>query len=105
MNKKSIIQAVVIVACFGGAGMVLYNGFFKNSSSDLATGVAPVANIANKEPILPFGALSENSLLSAFKKPKFLFGQQDYPKLDPGSDLGINEEELIKPLPKPAENP
>jgi hypothetical protein len=104
MNKKSIIQIVIIVICFGVAGMVLYNGFFKGPSSDLTTSVNPVSGGAKKEPILPFGSLTESSLVNAFKKPKFLFGQQEYPKLEPGFDIGIREEDLIKPLAEPTQN-
>lgn len=104
MNKKSIIQIVVIVICFGAAGMVLYNGFFKSSGSDLAGSASVVSGDVKKEPILPFGSLTESSLLNAFKKPKLLFGQQEYPKLEPGFDIGINEEELITPIVEPVQN-
>lgn len=104
MNKKSIIQIVVIAVCFGAAGMVLYNGFFKGTGDQLAGSVSVVSGGAQKEPILPFGSLTESSLLNAFKKPKLLFGQQEYPKLEPGFDIGINEEELITPIVNPTQN-
>jgi hypothetical protein len=34
MNRKKIIQFVIIIIAFGGSGFVLYNGFFKNTNNE-----------------------------------------------------------------------
>ena len=34
MNKKKIIQIIIIVIAFGASGGVLYNGFFKNTNHE-----------------------------------------------------------------------
>ena len=69
INKKTIIQIVVIVVAFGGSGLVLYNGYFKNKADSLAavqnsqgvmsgdlgnSGVA--ATGGSSQQILPYGA-------------------------------------------------
>lgn len=93
MNKKVIIQIVIILAGFIGAGMVLYNGFFKgnSTSSTLKLESEPIAGIG-QEAILPYGATLDFNIL---KKQNLFFNQVIYPKLDPNNDYGISPENLI----------
>ena len=112
MNKKTIIQIVVITICFGGAGLVLYNGLFKKSGSNpTVTGIAPAAMVGGQsgqsgqssesnEAVLPYGSLSKDAFDKVLKRQNFRFGRQNYPKLNPDSDLGVREENLIPPIEK-----
>jgi hypothetical protein len=114
MNKKNIIQIVVVVICFGGAGLVLYNGLFKKGSSSPVATTAPGAQTAlpgqtaptavvgsqNSEVVLPFGPLSKEAFDKVLKRQNFRFGRLSYPKLNPDLDLGIQEENLIPPIEK-----
>jgi hypothetical protein len=95
MNKKLIIQIVVIAVAFGASGFVLYNGFFKNSGTPAVlslTGGAP--STGQDEAILPLGTSLDFSVL---KKQNLQFGNMQYPKLDP-TTVGIPENQLIKPI-------
>lgn len=111
INKKTIIQIVVIVVAFGGSGLVLYNGYFKNKADSLAavqnsqgvmsgdlgnSGVA--ATGGSSQQILPYGASLDFD--KVFKKRILNFGLVDYPKLQPQLDVGISETDLVQaPLP------
>src|SRR6185503_342306 len=95
MKRKKIIQFIVIVCAFGGSGIVLYNGFFKNNNqealqnatpiiigsaasgspdSNLPAPASPIAG-ANSQNLLPFGdkldysILDKESLQSSGYKP------------------------------------
>jgi hypothetical protein len=110
MNKKKLIQLVVILACFGGSGFVLYNGLVKKSPSSAVPVVLPTGNTdafnqtaqalsgTATEKLLPYG----NSLdfTKVFSKINLKFGLTIYPKLDPNSEVGVPENQLIKPEPK-----
>lgn len=90
MNKKTIIQLVIIIGAFLGAGLVLYNGLFKGS-------VRPevddsMAKVKNSQAILPYGETLDFTVL---KKQDLLYKLVEYPKLDPSSDFGISEDDLI----------
>ena len=96
MNKKVIIQIVVIASAFIGAGIVLYNGFF-NSSNHAALNQIMVANQGapqSQEEILPYGKKLDFSVLTD-KKRTFYYQQVTYPKLESTSDVGIDEHNLI----------
>lgn len=94
MNKKLIIQIVVIVIAFGASGIVLYNGFFKNGSSQPALGSAQTSAGDQSQAILPYGSTLDFSIL---KKQDLQFGTVQYPKVDPAL-VGIPENQLIKPI-------
>lgn len=108
MNKKTIIQVIIIILCFGGAGFVLYNGMFKKNGSTAEVLPATVMNGNNSKEasnlndreVLPYGPLNDDAFDKVLKKQKFNFGGQNYPKLDPGSDLGVWEDRLVPPLEK-----
>jgi len=105
MNKKKIIQLIVVAACFGGSGLVLYFGYFKKNtpavpvSYNSALGVESMAGQAvtgaATEKILPYGdSLDLNKVI---KTNKFEYRVITYPVLDPNTEIGIQPNELIKP--------
>ncbi len=93
MNKKVIIQIVIIVGAFVGAGSVLYNGLFKNNVS-VVTSVVSLGAKEN-EKILPYG--STLGLDNNLEKRGFQFGLMNYPEVAP-SEVGILESALVVPL-------
>jgi len=104
MNKKTLIQIIVIVGCFVGSGVVIYNGLFKKtppSITDVSTS-GVTSQPSDEEAILPYGSkLDFDSVFN--KKNKFIYGKLDYPKLNYSLDVEIDEKMLIKPAVKPKE--
>jgi hypothetical protein len=100
MNKKTIIELVIIAAAFFAAGLVLYNGFFNgnNNASLLAetAGNSPAA----QQDILPYGnTLNYDSTINP---KRFQYSQIEYPQVDSRTEIGIFEANLIPPAPQPA---
>ena len=96
LNKKTIIQLVVIVVAFGAAGLVLYNGMFKsNNSASVATGSLSSSAQAAEE-ILPYGGSLNFQVLDP---KRFQYNQITYQKLDPKAEVGISPDSLIVPPP------
>ncbi|MDR3643014.1 MAG: hypothetical protein P4L74_05305 [Candidatus Doudnabacteria bacterium] len=99
MSKKTIIQLVIIVAAFGLAGVVLYNGFFSQGSP----ASAPATLVSSGSPqtpqqILPYGSGPLD--FSVLSSRPFVFGQIQYQKLDPNSEVGVNPAAMISsPVP------
>ncbi|MBI5530617.1 MAG: hypothetical protein HY918_03910 [Candidatus Doudnabacteria bacterium] len=95
MNKKTLIQVIVIVVAFGAAGIVLYNGFFSNSGG--TTAETETVQPIDESALLPYGdTLNFKGIL--YKRP-FQYGAVDYPKLNPNSEVGVPVSSLITPLP------
>jgi hypothetical protein len=96
MNKKLIIQLVIISAAFIGAGVVLYNGFFKNNNTSALVPAqrAALAVPQNQSAVLPYGNKLDFSVLT---KQNLFYNQVSYPLLDPANDYGIPEPNLITP--------
>ena len=92
MNKKFIIQIVVIIIAFGGAGLVLYNGLFKSSG----TGTAPVAPAAAQQSILPYGTAMDFD--AVLYQHNLQYNVVSYPVLNADSEVGIPVEKLITPI-------
>ncbi len=93
MQKKNIIQILVIAVCFLISGIVLYKGLFQGGSApELAT---EGANVQNEE-ILPQGASFD--IDKAFKNSSFNFKQVNFPKIDLDNDLGTAEQDLVIPF-------
>ncbi|MFA5991440.1 MAG: hypothetical protein WC794_04305 [Candidatus Doudnabacteria bacterium] len=84
MNKKVIIQIIIIVGAFAGAGFVLYNGFNQGAGSSTSVIGTPVAN--ENEKILPFGFTP--SFDTNLEKRGFQFGTMSYPAVE-RKDIGI----------------
>ncbi len=108
MNKKTIIQLVIISAGFIGTAIVLYNGFFGKSGQQTGISMISNANMAgNSEQaditdasgkILPYGnTLDFKKVLS---RQGLKYGIVKFPKLNETLEVGIEEEALIKPPPK-----
>jgi hypothetical protein len=100
MNKKQIIQIVIIIGAFSAAGFVLYNGLFK-SSGNAAVFQSPGLAGGQSEPedLLPNGDSLNFDIL---KQQNLIYNQVAYPKLDPQNDYGIPEGNLIIPPPAPS---
>ncbi len=95
MNRKTIIEVIVIVGAFVGAGVVLYNGLFKNSQS----GVDPLLEHPKAiEKILPYGDTFNYKQLEELKLKKFQFGVISYPKVNPSTEVGKNVDTLLESL-------
>ena len=102
MNKKLIIQIIVIVVAFGGAGLVLYNGLFKGSSSQTAS-TAVSTDAGSQESILPYGSSygfpgTDKDYGKVLKRNNLLYNLALFPKMDL-SEVGILVTNLITPLP------
>lgn len=99
MNRKTIIQLVIIIAAFGGSGVVLYNGFFKKPAlpviQPLGVGVDSSGTAggspASTGPILPYGRTLDFSQLN-----KFQFGAVDYQQINTSTELCVPVDELIR---------
>ena len=96
MDKKTIIQSVIITVCFLGTGIVLFKGFSGGSSSSLPA-TNQTLNPGTTEKILPGG--DKFDIDTTLGKHKLQFGRYSYPKLDFGSEVGKPETELVSPLP------
>jgi hypothetical protein len=94
MNKKTIIQIVIIVGAFAASGMVLYNGLFKNSTPDLSLSASDgAAGAGSNEKILPYG--DKLDFKTVLEKQNLQFDIVDYPKLDPQAEVGVDLGNLI----------
>jgi hypothetical protein len=104
LNKKTIIQLVVIVVAFGAAGLVLYNGFFSNNNASSSAVVSDVpfqsmstSTSTSAQSILPYGDTLDFS--KVLDSTRFQYNQIDYPQIDPQNDVGISQDSLITPAP------
>ena len=96
MNKKTIIQLIIIVVAFGAAGLVLYNGFYGNNGPAQSVGGAPSLS-AVAQAILPYGKTLDFS--KALDPKRFQYNQINYSQLDPQNEVGISQDSLIVPPP------
>ena len=94
MNKKTLIQLIIILGAFGGAGIVLYNGFFRNQPTPISVSLTGTPQATQN--ILPNG---ESLNFTVLHSRPFEYDQIQYPKLDPQSEVGVPVENLIKSLP------
>lgn len=97
MNKKNIIQIIIIFACFAASGIVIYNNFIKKPSLplELSQGSNAPQAAQVEAPILPNGEVFD---LAEIRNSKFRFNLLDYPKLNYASEVGTNEQDFLKPL-------
>jgi flagellar basal body-associated protein FliL len=99
MNKKQIIQIIIIIVVFSAAGLILYNGLFKNKNdAALLEDSGSPATQGQPQELLPNGNTLDFGPLSS---QNFYYNQVDYPKLDPSSDYGIPDSSLFPPPPLP----
>lgn len=117
VNKKTIIQLVIIVVAFLAAGLVLYNGFFNNSNNAASQTGMPGGSLQSSsssvsmfmpastssssstptQSILPYGETLDFGKVLDSKR--FQYNQINYPQLDPQNEVGIFPDSLITPLP------
>jgi hypothetical protein len=112
MNRKKLIQIIVIVGGFAASGAIIYNGFFKSSGSTPVlvnqnlpqnqTSAAQAGGVAagpgNAGELLPPGASLDFS--KVLDKHGLRFGVVNYPQLDPDSEVGVPVDQLIKTQPQ-----
>jgi hypothetical protein len=112
MNKNLYIKIAVIVACFGGSGLVLYFGLFNKGPAPTAvmpslpgfeqmtvTGSPAGGEISALQNILPNGGTLDFS--KAINPSRFKYHVVQYPKLNPATEVGIPPNEIILPPPAP----
>jgi hypothetical protein len=93
MNNKFIIQIIIIVGAFVGAGFVLYNGLFKQNGQP----AAPIsAAAASQQNILPYGSTMD--LDGVLYQRNLQYNLVAFPVLDPNAEVGVPENKLITPL-------
>ncbi len=108
MNKKTVIQIVVVVCAFSGSGIVLYKGFFRNSRppnvisltagpGGSGAGLRPAQAAAGKsiDKILPNGASLD---LDVLKRPRVEYGLRPEKNTVSEPEIGISQFELVVPL-------
>jgi Flp pilus assembly protein CpaB len=97
MNKKTIIQIIVIIAAFGGAGIVLYNGFAKNPNSGQSEESSYLEASKSQEKVLPYGETL--NLKAVLNQRPLQFSGDVGEKINPASDVGSPENAIITPRP------
>jgi len=97
MNKKTIIQLVIIVVAFGAAGVVLYNGFFQGDANNSLQNQGVGSASSTSQEILPYGNNLDFS--QALNSNRFQYNQTTFPQVDPKKDVGIPVSGLIPPPP------
>lgn len=90
MNKKVIIQIIIIVGAFAGAGFVLYNGFNPGANSSVSVVGTPMTN--ENEKILPFGFTSNFD--TNLEKRGFQFGTTSYKPVD-RNEIGVTPDSAL----------
>ena len=89
MNRKTIIQLVIIIAAFGGAGVVLYNGFFSSPEPDVSVSTTQSGAVSQSPgAILPYGSSLNLEIFHSKALANFQFTPSTYPKLNPQGDVG-----------------
>ena len=93
----------MIVICFSGAALVLYNGLFKKSNLSVPASqglLTAGANGAAAENPLPYGDNLKAELKKVLSRNNLQYGILSYPKVD-AAEAGIPATDLVKPLPPP----
>ncbi len=113
MNKNAAIKIAIVVICFGGTGLVLYFGMFRNKrpappvaafmqggGPQLGGGAQPViaGGVSALEDILPNGGTLDFS--KVIDRNRFRYHLAEYPKLNPNTEVGVSINALILPAPK-----
>ena len=103
MTNKQIIQIVIIIAGLGGAALILYNGFFKNSPQSVQSlqsvqiSDGSQAGQPENADILPLG--DSLNFSRVIDRNRFQYNQAGFPKLDPQNEVGIDPNRLVVPKP------
>ena len=106
MEKKKIIQIVVISVCFIGSGVVLYNGLYSSpkatavpASTSPMPGAQAGATVSvpanNSSALLPYGDKPLD--FSNLKKDgRFQFDAVNFATISTSTDIGVDIPDLIK---------
>src|ERR1035441_3866810 len=86
LNKKTIIQFVIMIASFCGVAIVLYNGFFANKGP-ASPAVSVGAAAQSPQDILPYGG--DNFDFSVLTKRPFVFNEISYQTVNTSTEVGI----------------
>lgn len=95
MDRKKIIQIVVIIIAFGASGFVLYNGLYKPKTplnpallvEQLGAGVPGAASPDN---LLPHGKTFD--IAGVINPHNFQFDAISFPKLSTSTEVGLYDE-------------
>ena len=94
MNKKLIIQIVIVVVAFGASGLVLYNAFFKGPEGVPITMTTTGTQTVTPDNLLPYGS---NPLdFSILHSRPFQYNQITFPTLNPQTEVGVAPDVLIE---------
>ena len=97
MNKKLIIQIVLIVVGFSGSGYVLYNGFFKNSAPAVSVAPEVVGEPGQAvEKVLPYG--DKLDFKGVLDQQNLQYNVITYPVVATATEVGIVEQGLVQSL-------
>jgi hypothetical protein len=98
MDKKKIIQILIIACAFGGSGLVLYNGMFKKPplppGVTVAAGVPGTSPGSGANPLLPYGKILDFD--GALGRKTLQFGAIQYGRISTTTDVGVPVSSLIK---------
>lgn len=102
MNKKTIIQIVVIVCAFGAAGYVLYSGLVKKAPVPAMPIGGPAQSQQASAPVnVPkVDGVSLDEQFKVLSKNGLQYGIVTYPQLST-DEVGVPLKSLVKPLPSP----
>ena len=84
MNKKTLIEIVVVVLGFIGTAYVLYTGLFSGGASAPTPTTSPIT----AQNILPYGDTFDYQKIDDLKNQNFQFGAVPYPVLNAGTEVG-----------------
>ena len=97
MDKKKLIQIIVIIIAFGGSGIVLYNGLYKGSAPSSAVSVSSMTGsgavvvsglaVGAANPLLPYG--DKLDFTGILGKQGLQYDAISFPTLNTSTEVGI----------------
>ena len=107
MNKKKLIQIIVVIVCFAASGVVIYNGLFAKKQNNAPSEVLglpgaskDLVSTLNTEKLLPYGEnlkLDETLNRIILNNQRLRYGLMTFPELNPSTDVGMPVDQMIKP--------
>ncbi len=103
--NKNLIKIIIIIIAFAASGLVLYFGMFKDKASPVPSqlgvvGLGGVGAVGGEVPvdqeILPNG--EKLDFKAAINEVRFKYNIAKYPTLNPSTEVGIDEQNLITPI-------
>ncbi len=95
MDKKKLIQIIVIIVAFGGSGVVLYNGLYKGSApppAAVSVSALPASGVAAgaANPLLPYGGKLD--FTGILYKQGLQYDAIFFPTLNTSTEVGIYDQ-------------